>query len=96
MKLLEQEISLFDAEKYNLDNGETFELRATVDGKLIKSKERVQHHGEVFTPKWMVLKMLAEPAIQKKNQRSTCNFSRTKCWRRSFFKRNSSSKVELC
>ena len=34
--------------------------------KLIKSKERVQHHGEVFTPHWMVKKMLAEPSIQEK------------------------------
>ncbi len=34
--------------------------------KLIKSKERVQHHGEVFTPNWMVRKMLAEPSIQEK------------------------------
>lgn len=66
MKLLEQEISLFDAEKYDLNREETFELVTTEDGKLIKTKERVQHHGEVFTPKWMVLKMLAEPAIQKK------------------------------
>jgi len=66
VKLLEQEISLFDVEKYNLNREETFELVTTEDGKLIKTKERVQHHGEVFTPKWMVLKMLAEPAIQKK------------------------------
>lgn len=64
--MLEQEISLFDVEKYNLNREETFELVTTEDGKLIKTKERVQHHGEVFTPKWMVLKMLAEPAIQKK------------------------------
>ena len=34
--------------------------------KLIKSKERVQKHGEVFTPDWMVKKMLAEPGIQMK------------------------------
>lgn len=26
--------------------------------QLIKSKHRVQKHGEVFTPKWMVEKML--------------------------------------
>lgn len=93
--MLEQEISLFDAKKYDLNREENFELVTTEDGKLIKTKERVQHHGEVFTPKWMVLKMLAEPAIQK-NQRSTCNFSRTKCWRRSFFKGNTSSEVKLC
>ena len=34
--------------------------------KLIKSKSRVRKHGEVFTPDWMVKKMLSEPAIQKK------------------------------
>lgn len=33
---------------------------------LIKSKARVQHHGEVFTPNWMVKKMLSEPSIQAK------------------------------
>lgn len=32
----------------------------------IKSKERVQKHGEVFTPAWMVEKMLAEAGIQAK------------------------------
>ena len=34
--------------------------------KLIKSKSRVQKHGEVFTPDWMVKMMLSEPAIQAK------------------------------
>lgn len=34
--------------------------------KLIKSKSRVQKHGEVFTPEWMVKMMLSEPAIQAK------------------------------
>lgn len=34
--------------------------------KLIKSKQRVQSQGEVFTPKWMVKKMLATPEIQQK------------------------------
>lgn len=33
---------------------------------LIKSKSRVQNHGEVFTPNWMVKKMLAEPSIKAK------------------------------
>lgn len=33
--------------------------------KLIKSKSRVRKHGEVFTPDWMVKKMLSEPAIQE-------------------------------
>lgn len=35
---------------------------------LIKSKARVQNHGEVFTPDWMVKKMLAEPSIKEKLQ----------------------------
>lgn len=34
--------------------------------KLIKSKNRVQKYGEVFTPDWMVKKMLSEPSIQNK------------------------------
>lgn len=32
---------------------------------LIKSKHRVKHHGEVFTPNWMVNKMLDIPEINK-------------------------------
>ena len=34
--------------------------------KLIKSKNRVQKYGEVFTPDWIVKKMLSEPSIQNK------------------------------
>ena len=34
--------------------------------QLIKSKERVQKHGEVFTPNWMVKLMLSNPPIQEK------------------------------
>jgi hypothetical protein len=33
---------------------------------LMKSKERVQKHGEVFTPQWVVDKMLAIPGIKEK------------------------------
>lgn len=33
--------------------------------KLIKSKERVQQHGEVFTPQWMVQKMLDIDGIKQ-------------------------------
>ena len=33
--------------------------------KIIKSKQRVQKHGEVFTPSWMVQKMLDTPGIKK-------------------------------
>ena len=32
---------------------------------LIKSKKRVQQHGEVFTPAWMVKKMLDTPGIKE-------------------------------
>lgn len=35
------------------------------DEKLIKSKERVQQHGEVFTPQWMVKKMLDVEGIKQ-------------------------------
>lgn len=34
--------------------------------KLIKSKNRVQKYGAVFTPDWIVKKMLSEPSIQNK------------------------------
>lgn len=32
---------------------------------IIKSKRRVQKHGEVFTPKWMVEKMLNVPGVKE-------------------------------
>lgn len=61
-----EEISLFDDQQFE-SNSKKFELKTVVeDGNLIKSKNRFQHHGEVFTPKWMVKKILAEPAIQEK------------------------------
>lgn len=61
-----EEISLFD-EKQFAATSKNFELKTVAEyDNLIKSKDRVQHHGEVFTPKWMVKKMLAEPAIQEK------------------------------
>lgn len=33
---------------------------------LIKSKHRVQKHGEVFTPQWVIDKMIAIPGINEK------------------------------
>ncbi|AAV60991.1 hypothetical protein [Streptococcus thermophilus] len=33
--------------------------------KIIKSKQRVQKHGEVFTPSWMVQKMIDTPGIKE-------------------------------
>lgn len=36
-----------------------------LEEKLIKSKHRVQKHGEVFTPAWMVQKMLDTPGVKE-------------------------------
>lgn len=35
---------------------------------LMKSKHRVQKHGEVFTPQWVVDKMIALPGIKEKTE----------------------------
>ena len=35
---------------------------------LIKSKHRVQKHGEVFTPQWVIDKMVAIPGIKEKTE----------------------------
>ena len=57
---------MFDEQEFTV-KPKPYELQETIESaELIKSKERVQNHGEVFTPKWMVQKMLAEPAIQEK------------------------------
>lgn len=58
-------IELFDSHQYQTYK-KNYKLKQLVDGELIKSKERVQNHGEVFTPKWMVEQMLATPEIQEK------------------------------
>lgn len=64
--MVKEEISLFDERQFEMTS-KKFELKTVAEGdNLIKSKDRVQHHGEVFTPKWMVQKMLAEPAIHEK------------------------------
>ena len=57
-------VELFDDHPFQ-DN-KRFTLKQHSDGDLIKSKNRVQKHGEVFTPKWIVKKMLATPEIQDK------------------------------
>lgn len=57
-------VELFDGHPFQ-DN-KRFTLKQHSDGDLIKSKNRVQKHGEVFTPKWIVKKMLATPEIQDK------------------------------
>lgn len=35
---------------------------------LIKSKHRVQKHGEVFTPQWVIDKMISIPGIKEKTE----------------------------
>ena len=40
------------------------EVMSTKEEQLIKSKHRVQKHGEVFTPAWMVQKMLDTPGVK--------------------------------
>lgn len=42
--------------------------------QLIKSKERVKNHGEVFTPQKIVDFMLSQPEIQEKLQSLTATF----------------------
>ena len=41
---------------------------------IIKSKRRVQKHGEVFTPKWMVEKMLNVPGVKEACNSVTATF----------------------
>lgn len=36
-----------------------------MEESLIKSKQHVQKHGEVFTPAWMVQKMLDTPGVKE-------------------------------
>ena len=38
------------------------------DPVLMKSKQRVQKHGEVFTPQWVIDKMIAIPGIKEKTE----------------------------
>ncbi|MCQ4116092.1 Eco57I restriction-modification methylase domain-containing protein [Ligilactobacillus sp. MP3] len=64
-----EEITLFnDSEDVNKDM--KFDIKHIVDdeNRLMKNKDRVQQHGEVFTPNWMVKKMLSEPEIQLRLQ----------------------------
>lgn len=46
----------------------------TANEKIIKSKKRVQNHGEVFTPKRIVKKMLDLPNIREACQNLTSTF----------------------
>lgn len=70
-----EEIPLFnDSEDVKKDK--KFDIKHIVDdeNRLIKNKGRVQQHGEVFTPNWMVKKMLSEPEIQLKLQDTQATF----------------------
>ena len=51
----------------------TLEVGMTSE-KLIKSKERVQKHGEVFTPSWMVQKMLDTEGVKEACEHLTATF----------------------
>ena len=64
-----EEISLFN-DSEDVKKGTKFDIKHIVDdeNRLIKNKGRVQQHGEVFTPNWMVKKMLSESEIQLKLQ----------------------------
>ena len=64
-----EEIPLFN-DSEDVKKGTKFDIKHIVDdeNRLIKNKGRVQQHGEVFTPNWMVKKMLSEPEIQLKLQ----------------------------
>lgn len=42
--------------------------------QLMKSDERVKKHGEVFTPSWMVQKMLDTPGIKEAAENITATF----------------------
>ncbi|QPG03957.1 N-6 DNA methylase [Latilactobacillus sakei] len=45
-----------------------------LENRLIKSKRRVKKHGEVFTPKWIVDKMLNQDEIKPLTQSLTATF----------------------
>lgn len=45
-----------------------------LEEKLIKSKHRVQKHGEVFTPAWMVQKMLDTPGVKEACENVSATF----------------------
>lgn len=46
---------------------------------LIKNKTRVQRHGEVFTPDWIIEKMLAIPEITEKLKNIDATFLEPSC-----------------
>ncbi|NLD87158.1 MAG: methylase [Clostridiales bacterium] len=46
----------------------TYSMMDKKNPVLMKSKHRVQKHGEVFTPQWVVDKMIAIPGIKEKTE----------------------------
>lgn len=46
----------------------------SVEEQIIKSKHRVQKHGEVFTPSWMVQKMLDTPGVKEASENVHATF----------------------
>lgn len=70
-----EEIPLFN-DSEDVKKSTKFDIKHIVDNenRLIKNKGRVQQHGEVFTPNWMVKKMLSEPEIQLKLQDTQATF----------------------
>lgn len=49
----------------SLPSGDTMAKKNPV---LMKSKHRVQKHGEIFTPQWVIDKMIAIPGIKEKTE----------------------------
>ncbi len=50
-----------------MENSKTTDrVEITENPVLIKSKHRVRKHGEVFTPQWVIDKMMTIPGIQEK------------------------------
>ena len=43
-----------------------YNMKAEKNPVLMKSQQRVQKHGEVFTPQWVIEKMMAIPGIKEK------------------------------
>ena len=56
----------------NIKRGST--VRGNDEALLMKSKARVQKHGEVFTPQWVVDKMLSIPGIKEKAENIFATF----------------------
>ena len=56
-------LTLFDADAYGIVECDPSEAGGEGDVKLVRSKARVQKHGEVFTPPHIVDMMLSHPPV---------------------------------